>query len=140
MAISQSIQDKVNYQNRTFKDLDLDFLQHPATKDVRKKVGENALKQSIRNLIMTNPRERVFQPEIGCGVYNMLFEPLMPITALEIQESIKDVINSYEPRVSLESVRVTENSRSDGYDVYISFSIINSEQTVAIDFFLERMR
>ena len=140
MAISQSIQDKVNYQNRTFKDLDLDFLQHPATKDVRKKVGENALKQSIRNLIMTNARERLFQPEIGCGVYNMLFEPLMPITALEIQESIKDVINSYEPRVSLESVRVTENSRSDGYDVYISFSIINSEQTVAIDFFLERMR
>ena len=49
MAISQSIQDKVNYQNRTFKDLDLDFLQHPATNDVRKKVGESALKQSIRN-------------------------------------------------------------------------------------------
>ena len=140
MAISQSIQDKVNYQNRTFKDLDLDFLQHPATKDVRKKVGESALKQSIRNLIMTNPRERLFQPEIGRSVYSMLFEPLLPITALEIQESIKDVINSYEPRVSLESVRVTENSRSDGYDVYISFSIINSEQTVAIDFFLERMR
>ena len=92
------------------------------------------------SFLLTSPVERLFQPGLGSGIYNMLFEPLMPITALEIQESIKDVINSYEPRVSLESVRVTENSRSDGYDVYISFSIINSEQTVAIDFFLERMR
>ena len=100
MAISQNVQDNVTYQGRTFSDLDLNFLQHPATKDGRKKVGENSIKQSIRNLIMTNPRERLFQPEIGCGVYNMLFEPLMPITALEIQESIKDVINSYEPRAS----------------------------------------
>jgi len=140
VAISQSVQDTVTYQGRTFSDLDLNFLQHPASKDIRKKVGENSIKQSIRNLIMTNPMERPFQPEIGCGVYNLLFEPMMPITALEIRESITDVINSYEPRVSLGTVQVSENSSMDGYDVYISFTIVNSEQLVAIDFFLERMR
>ena len=140
MAITQNILDNVTYQGRTFSDLDLNFLQHPATKDVRKKVGENSIKQSIRNLIMTNPLERPFQPEIGCGVYNLHFEPMMPSTALEIEESITDVINSYEPRVSLGAVRVTENSSMNGYDVYISFSIINSEQLVEVDFFLERMR
>ena len=140
MAISQNVQDNVTYQGRTFSDLDLNFLQHPATKDIRKKVGENSIKQSIKNLIMTNPLEKPFQPEIGCGVYNLLFEPMMPSTALEIEESITDVINSYEPRVSLGAVRVTENSSMNGYDVYISFSIINSEQLVEVDFFLERMR
>lgn len=140
MAISQSVQDNVTYQGRTFSDLDLNFLQHPATKDIRKKVGENSIKQSIKNLIMTNPLEKPFQPEIGCGVYNLLFEPMMPSTALEIEESITDVINSYESRVTLGAVQVTENSSMDGYDVYISFSIVNSEQLVEVDFFLERMR
>ena len=140
MAITQNILDNVTYQGRTFSDLDLNFLQHPATKDIRKKVGENSIKQSIKNLIMTNPLEKPFQPEIGCGVYNLLFEPMMPSTALEKEESITDVINSYEPRVSLGAVRVTENSSMNGYDVYISFSIINSEQLVEVDFFLERMR
>ena len=99
MAIAQSVQDNVTYQGRTFSDLDLNFLQHPATKDIRKKVGENSIKQSIRNLIMPNPLEKPFQPEIGCGVYNLLFEPMMPITELEIREIITDVINIYEPRV-----------------------------------------
>ena len=136
MAISQSVQDNVTYQGRTFSDLDLNFLQHPATKDIRKKVGENSIKQSIKNLIMTNPLEKPFQPEIGCGVYNLLFEPMMPSTALEIEESITDVINSYESRVTLGAVQVTENSSMDGYDVYISFSIVNSEQLVEVDFFL----
>ena len=65
---------------------------------------------------------------------------MMPSTALEIEESITDVINSYEPRVTLGAVQVTENSSMDGYDVYISFSIVNSEQLVEVDFFLERMR
>ena len=141
MAIySQTSKDITKYQGRSWKDLDLNFGINPATKDIRKKSGEIALKQSIKNLLMTNRGERLFEPEIFGGIYQYLFEPLSPFTAVSIKDSVTNVINTLEPRVVVREVTVSENSNQDGYDISIDFSIFNSEERLNVEFFLERLR
>ena len=141
MAIySQTSKDITKYQGRNWIDLDLNFGINPATKDIRKKIGENALKQSIKNLLMTNRGERLFEPEIFGGIYQYLFEPLSPFTAVSIKDSVTNVINTLEPRVVVREVTVSENSNQDGYDISIDFSIFNSEERLNVEFFLERLR
>ena len=141
MAIySQESKDITKYQCRTWSDLDLNFGINPTTKDIRKKNGENSIKQSIKNLLMTNRGERPFHPEIYGGLYEYLFEPLHPFTATSMQHSIEHVINTFEPRVRVEKVTVAENSTGDGYDILIIFTLINTEQLIEVEFFLERLR
>ena len=141
MAIySQTSKDITKYQGRNWKALDLNFGINPATKDIRKKAGENALKQSIKNLLMTNRGERLFEPEVFGGIYQYLFEPLSPFTAISIKDSVTNVINTLEPRVVVREVTVSENSSQDGYDISIDFSIFNSEDRINVEFFLERLR
>ena len=69
----------------------------------------------------------------------MLFDNIS-ITALSIQRSIQDVINNYEPRVQLVNVSVVENYTENGYDVTITFHVLNITQQQTITFFLERLR
>ena len=89
----------------------------------------DAVKQSIKLLVLTSFGERVFHPEIGSSVYSSLFENIDPTTILTIQRSIKDVINNYEPRATLIYVNVTEGSDEHSIDIQIYFYINNAPQT-----------
>ena len=89
---------------------------------------------------MTNRGERLFEPEVFGGIYQYLFEPLSPFTAISIKDSVTNVINTLEPRVVVREVTVSENSSQDGYDISIDFSIFNSEDRINVEFFLERLR
>ena len=84
---------------RQFTDLNLMFTKHPATADVTKKIDEEAVKSSIRNLISTKNYERPFHPEIGCQIYSLLFENFNPITVQVMKRTIFQVIEKYEPRL-----------------------------------------
>ena len=77
-----------NRISRTFKDLDLDFGLNTVTKDVNKLTDAEAIKRSVRNLINTNHYERAFHPEIGRDGRSMLFEPMTPLTALNLQRKV----------------------------------------------------
>lgn len=126
--------------NRTYKDLDLDFLPHPIKKDIGKKVDANAIVQSLKNLILLNHYEKPFHPEIGSNVRKMLFEPVDSVTANLLSKEITDVINNFEPRVKLENVRVEENFDGNGFDVTMTFFIVNLPNPISVSFFLERLR
>jgi phage baseplate assembly protein W len=125
---------------RTFSDLDINFLVNPATKDVARKYDEAAIKQSVRNLILTNHYERLFHPEIGSQITALLFEPFSPMMRLAMERAIINTINNYEPRVQLIAVDVTLNE--DNHTVYVSitFRIINTERPLAVDITLKRTR
>ena len=75
--------------NRVYKDLDLNFIPHPVKKDVNKKVGVNAIMQSLTNLILLNHYEKPFHPEIGSNVRKMLFEPIDPVVAQILAKEMK---------------------------------------------------
>lgn len=125
---------------RTFVDLDLNFTKNPVTNDVSRKYDENAIKQSVKNLIMTNHYERLFHPEMGSQVSGLLFEPASPLLDAMLTQAIKNTIINFEPRVTLITVDVRSNP--DNYTLYVSivFKIINTERPLSINFTLQRTR
>jgi phage baseplate assembly protein W len=125
---------------RTFSDLDLNFIKNPVTRDVSRKFDENAIKQSVRNLILTNNYERLFHPEIGSQVRGLLFEPFSPLLQSSMERAITYTINNFEPRVEIISVQVALNNDNLSVDVTITFRIVNTERPLIVDFTLRRTR
>lgn len=124
---------------RTYSDLDMMFKQHPVTKDVTRKFNENAVKLSLKGLILTNFGERPFHPEIGSGIRGLLFELDTPGTRIAIRNAITSVINNFEPRVLLNNVTVKSTS-SNGYTIGIDYRIVNSIEPVTMTLMLKRVR
>jgi phage baseplate assembly protein W len=127
-------------RQQNYRDLDLDFLPHPATKDVVKKIGVDAIKRSVRNLILTNFYDRPFRHYIGSNVQKLLFENINPITANQIDDAIRNVLNNYEPRIEITDVKVVMMNDQNAYAVSINFIIKNTSTPVIFNFFLERIR
>lgn len=123
-----------------YSDLDLDFFAHPTTGDVMKKTGDEAIKRSIRNLILTNHFDRPFQSGIGSNVRQLLFENITPLTAIYLSDAISLMINRWEPRVRLQNVEVTPDEDNNGFNVRLEYIILNRELPVVTTIFLERIR
>jgi phage baseplate assembly protein W len=125
---------------RTFRDLDLNFTRHPATNDVATRIGDQAIIRSLRNLVNMANYDKPFHPEIGGTVRQLLFENVTGMTAQNIKTAVTNVINNFEPRVSLIDVIVQAQEDYNRYDVSISFYIVNQATPTTINVFLERVR
>jgi phage baseplate assembly protein W len=131
--------------NRLYSDLDLDFLAHPTTKDVLKKTGVEAIKRSIRNLVLTNFYDRKFQHHIGSNAVKMLFDNVSPLLEVFLRDAIIEVIENFEPRVHLvdnehSGVFVQVDPDKNGYNVRIEFIVVNTGERAYTGIFLERIR
>jgi phage baseplate assembly protein W len=124
----------------TYSDLDLDFIAHPTTGDIVIKKGEDAIKRSVRNLILTNFYDRPFRSFIGSNALKLLFENANAITATLLKDAIREVIENYEPRVKLTDIDLNFDYDNNGYNVTMRYIILNREQPVIINLFLERIR
>jgi phage baseplate assembly protein W len=125
---------------RTFVDLNLNFTKHPVTGDIAVLLDENAIKRSVRNLVLTKNYERPFHSEIGSQVTALLFELADPFTEAVIRQSIIDLINTFEPRVSLIDVQAVYDEGNNSIAVRIDFKILNTSVPVTLDLVLERSR
>ena len=126
--------------SRIFKDLNLDFQQNTATKDIQKLKDIEAVKRSVRNLVNTNHYEKPFHPEIGSNLRAMLFELMTPQMNHVISKQIENLINNYEPRCNLTQVHTQPMFDRNGYSVQISFMVNNYQEPVIVESFLERLR
>ena len=126
--------------SKIFKDLNLDFQQNTATKDIQKIKDIEAVKRSVRNLINTNHYEKPFHPEIGSNLRAMLFELMSPQMNHLISKQIENLINNYEPRCNLVEVFAQPMFDRNGYSVQISFMVNNHQEPVIVESFLERLR
>ncbi len=135
MPLQQSVNREPDYS-----DLDLDFFRHPTTKDVTRKVGTEAIKRSVRNLIFTNFYDRPFQSYIGSDIRALLFENADPFTAVRLKQAIESCLANYESRVSVQKVVVTEDIDANAYNVRLEYVILNKELPVVQTIFLERIR
>jgi len=123
-----------------YSDLDLDFIPHPTTGDVVKKTGDDAIKRSVRNLIMSNFYEKPFRHGIGSNALKLLFSPVNNITANMLKDAIKEVINNYERRISLTELNVEFDFDNNGYNVTLQYIILNRPEPLITTIFLERIR
>ena len=126
--------------SRIYKDLNLDFQQNTATKDIQKMLDVESVKRSVRNLINLNHYEKPFDPEIGSNLRGMLFEIITPQMTHFIGKQIELLIKNYEPRCKLVEVKNKPNLERNGYSVSISFYVVNHSQPVQVETFLERLR
>jgi len=125
---------------RIFSDLNLNFTKNPATKDVARLTDVEAVKRSVRNLVLTNRFERPFHPEIGSSVRELLFENISPLTAVLLKDRIAEVINNFEPRAGLVDVNVNDQPDRNEYVVTVSFYVLNSPEPTDVTVYLQRLR
>ena len=123
--------------SRTFKDLDLDFGLNSVTKDVNKLTDAEAIKRSVRNLINLNNYEKPFRPEIGSGIRGLLFEPMTELTSHFMQVKIAEILNEFEPRISVSNIIINNQEDRNAYSVSIHFLIKGTQEPIVVDTFLD---
>ena len=126
---------------QTFKDLSVTFKKHPVTDDLVQVKDKAAIVQAIQGILLTRKGERPFQPELGCDVQNMLFEPLDYASAGTIKQEIRETVDRYEPRVTVTKIECTPDFDNNGYNVEMQYTIVGrNDIPVAVEFILERTR
>ena len=134
-------QNDISRNVKQYSDLDLFFGQRNVGKDVNKVTDIQAVKRSLRNLINLNAFEKPFHPEISGGVRELLFEHMNPMTSVVIARKIEDVINNFEPRCRLVSVRAIPDYDKNAYNVSVEFYVVNAPtELVDLSVMLERLR
>lgn len=121
-----------------FVDLDLDFTRHPVTNDVSLKKDEEAVKRSVRNLVLMNRYDKPFNPQIDSRVGRMLFEQATPLTAMAIRSNIMDILTRYEPRARINDVVVVFNETYNLFEVTVSFLMLNAREVSTVNIAIER--
>ena len=137
---TENVSNNSKRATRIYKDLDLDFGRNPVTNDVNKLTDVEAVKRSVRNLINTNHFERPFHPEIGGNVRALLFENITPLTALNLQRKIEEVLSNFEPRAKITQILADPDIDRNGYRLEIRFYVIGIQNPITVETFLERLR
>ena len=122
-----------------YLDIDLTFAKRPSG-DIYKKKDAAAVKQSIKNLLLTDFYEKPFQPFFGANLRAMLFELADDDTEDEVEENIRTAINKYEPRAEILTISVNVLPDQNDMRVSVYFKIISTQETVTFTTNLSRLR
>jgi len=123
-----------------YSDFDNLFVTNPITKKLATKVNRNAVKQSVKNLVLTDFYERPFQSDIGCNIRGYLFEPFTSHLQEQIKDAVVNVITNYEPRAKIIDVLVEDRLDLNAISLTIAFEVLNHSEAVILDVILERVR
>ena len=110
--------------SKSFKDLSMSFKFNPLSGDLITLKNENAIARAVRNIVLTTPGEKFFDPDFGSSVSEILFENVDDITAVSIKDEIRSSLKNYEPRVELIDVNVDPNFDENQFDVIITYRIV----------------
>jgi phage baseplate assembly protein W len=123
---------------KDYIDFDMDFGKHPAHGDLEQVKKNNVISRSINNIIKTNVYERLFQPEIQGGISNLLFENFGQLTDSRLESAIEHAIEQYEPRATIQEVKVIRKEEENAYLIHINYIPDNDSRDANIEVYLER--
>ena len=123
-----------------YKDLDLSFKIHPLYSDIVPSIELDAIRNSVRNILMTKPGERPFKPRFGCNLSDLLFENFSPMIEMIVKSTVKDALALHEPRIKVIDVTTSLSPDNNSMDVFIEAEIVNYQREVEIKLTLERIR
>jgi phage baseplate assembly protein W len=123
-----------------YADFHKDLTVNPITNDIARKLDEEAVKESLKNLLLTDRGERLFQPQLGSDIRSTLFDNNTPATLTILKQLVIDTINNYEPRVTVIDVSVTSDYDENRVAITIYFYLRNKETPSTLTVFLERIR
>jgi len=124
---------------QTYKDIDLTFAKK-GSGDVFKKSDAAAVRQSVKNILMTNQSEKPFQPYFGGSLNNFLFELSEEFSEIDIKETVAQAIQNYEPRARVKKVNVDLNPDYNSMKVTVEFTVVTTFETVTLEVDLVRLR
>ena len=133
-------QAKVVSRKKPWRDLDLSLKIHPIRKDIIPLKDDAAIKNAVRNLLVSNFYERPFQDDLGANLRGLLFEPAGIITTIQLRDSIRRVLNKYEPRIAVTSIDITDLSQNNSYKIKVKFKIKEYASAEAVEIILRRLR
>jgi phage baseplate assembly protein W len=125
---------------KEYQDLDFDFTANPITGDVAKVKNTTSVKRGIHNILMTENSERLFQPEIGSGLKNLLFEPMTDLTTQLLEDEVRSAIDAWENRAQVISIEVFPEEEYNRYRVAVIFRIVNDPKEQQTEVLLSRER
>tara|TARA_B100000035_G_scaffold67238_1_gene54930 strand:+ start:1508 stop:1924 length:417 start_codon:yes stop_codon:yes gene_type:complete len=129
----------VDYKkSRTFKDIPMNFFKNSFTKDISVVKNAEAIKQSVRNIVLTSPGEKLFDPTFGSRIYTMLFEPLDAFLIDALSVEILNTVKNYEKRVTVTDLKCKADYDNNAVDVTLEYKIIGIPVTETIQFVLQR--
>jgi len=123
-----------------YTDIDLSFSRNPVTNDVSILNDAASVKAAIKNLVLTDLGERPFRPDLGSTIRGILFEPVSPITASEIEARVMTVLRNYEPRCTILGVKVVPKIDENAFDITIGFKLLNDTRITLVPITLKRLR
>ena len=126
--------------NSLYSDLNLSLALHPTLKDIRPVTDILAVKNSVKNLILTNFSERPFQPKLGSNVTGLLFEPADQFTAIQMKKEISRLLKDHEPRINAVKIIILDDVDANAYRVTIGFNVIFSNTATEVSLALQRLR
>ena len=141
-SVSKSIEGKTSGvgKSKPWADLNLALTLHPVRKDIVPLKDDAALRNSIKNLLLTNFFERPFQPELGANLRGLLFEPADAITIMALRDNITSVITDYEPRVEIVFIDIKDKPDDNAYDITVKFRIKQYDKLDSVNIVLRRIR
>tara|TARA_B100001063_G_scaffold63564_1_gene57551 strand:- start:991 stop:1431 length:441 start_codon:yes stop_codon:yes gene_type:complete len=126
-------------RTKVYKDIDLTFTARPSG-EIFKKTDAAAVKQAVKNLMLTNYFEKPFQPLFGANLRDMLFELADDEAEEDIEDRCINAINVFEPRAEALNVKAIANPDRNSIRVTVEFRIINTEEQVVVSTVLARLR
>lgn len=129
----------IGSRRKEYKDIDLSFTAKPNGEIFVKKEAA-AVKQAVKNLILTDYFEKPFEPFYGGNIRALLFELADDEVEEETRENIIRAINAYEPRAIVREVSVSYQEERNSISIYIEFQVINTEEVVTFTTSLSRLR
>ena len=133
-------QARIVSKKKPHRDLDLSLKIHPIRKDIIPLKDDAAIKNAIKNLLITNFYERPFQDDLGANLRGLLFEPADVFTNIELRDQIGTVIEKYEPRASVNSIDITDNVNTNSYTIEVFFNIKGFSTQQSVELVLRRLR
>ena len=131
---------RVTSRVKGWRDLDLSLTLHPIRKDIMPLKDDNAIKNSVKNLLISNFYERPFSRDVGANLRALLFEPADSITKIALKDNIRRVIRKYEPRVVLRGIEINYQDDSNAYNITVIFKIKEFDTNESVEIVLRRLR
>lgn len=133
-------QAKVVSKKKSWRDLDLGLTVHPIRKDIIPLKDDAAIKNAVRNLLVTNAYERPFQPSLGANLKGFLFEPGDAITRINIKNRVSQTLKRHEPRIAVTNVDVIDRSEDNAYQINVSYTIKEYDTQENVQIILRRLK
>lgn len=141
LSRAQTLSSGINREVEVFSDFTTNFLKTPVGDQLARVINDSSIKQSIRNLMLTNTGDRLFQPTIGGNIRELLFEHNLQENLITAQSYVERVIRQFEPRVQVVDVRVDSPER-DPHTIYVTivYRTLNNQEPQTLTLLFKRVR